>query len=211
VGSKERRERQRVETRERILDAAREMFVARGYEATTMRAIATAVEYTPTAIYHHFVNKEALLTELCDRDFRALATAFQRIGRIEDPIERIERIGAAYVQFALDNPSHYRFMFMTPRPGALNTGVRVGDPTQDAYAFLRDTCTEAILSGRIRPEYEDAEELAQILWGGMHGIISIRMVKEQDEWVEFRDTRRTAERMRAILLRGLTTGATASA
>jgi AcrR family transcriptional regulator len=202
MGSKERRERQRVETRERILDAARDMFATHGVEDTTMRAIATEIEYTPTAIYHHFESKEALLTELCDRDFRALAAAFQKIGRIEDPVERIMRVGEAYVEFALDNPMHYRFLFMTPRPAAV-TSVRHGDPTEDAYAFLRDACVEGILSGRFRPEFDDADELAQMFWASMHGVISIRIAREHDDWVEFRDTRQAAARMREVVLRGL--------
>jgi AcrR family transcriptional regulator len=203
MGSRERRERERVETRERILAAARDRFVTRGVDATTMRAIASDIEYTPTAIYHHFESKEALLTELCDRDFRALAAAFQKIGRIEDPLERIVRIGEAYVEFALENPMQYRFMFMTPRPEPMST-VRRGDPTEDAYAFLRDTCAEAIVSGRFRPEFDDADELAQMLWGSTHGLISIRIAKEHDAWVQFRDTRRTTARLRQVLLRGLT-------
>jgi AcrR family transcriptional regulator len=206
MGSRERRERQRVQTRERILDAARAMFVSRGYDATTMRAIADEVEYTATAIYHHFANKDALLTELCDRDFSALASAFQKIGRIEDPLERIERIGAAYAEFALEHPMHYRFMFMTPRPAPVASSVRRGDPTEDAYAFLRDACAEAIFSGRVRPEYDDPDELAQMLWGAVHGVISIRIAKEHDDWVDFRDTRRTAARLRELLMRGLTAG-----
>ena len=72
MGSMERRTRDREHTRAKILDAARRMFVRRGYEATTMRGIADEVEYTPTAIYHHFRNKEALLKELCAIDFRAI-------------------------------------------------------------------------------------------------------------------------------------------
>ncbi|HYU08992.1 MAG TPA: helix-turn-helix domain-containing protein, partial [Gemmatimonadales bacterium] len=82
--SRLRRDRERVETRERILDAAREMFVRDGYEATTMRAIADKLDYTATAIYHHFRSKEALMLELATTDFRALAAAFSQIGRIED-------------------------------------------------------------------------------------------------------------------------------
>src|SRR6266511_5472687 len=97
--SRARRTRQREETRRLILNTAREMFVRLGYEATTMRAIADRIEYTATAIYHHFKNKEALLAELCAADFRALAAAFQKIGRIEDPIERLRKSGMAYVQF----------------------------------------------------------------------------------------------------------------
>ena len=79
MGPRERRTREREETRSRILDAAREMFVQDGIEAVTMREIAKRIEYTPTAIYHHFRDKQALIEELCLIDFRGLAQAFQKI------------------------------------------------------------------------------------------------------------------------------------
>lgn len=205
MGSKERRERERASTRQRILDAARDMFVRRGYEATTMRAIADRVEYTPTAIYHHFRNKEALITELCTLDFRALAQRFQKIERVEDPIERIDRIGEAYIEFALTHPNHYQLMFMTPRPQVQPESVDVarGDPGEDAYAMLRETCAEAILSGRVRPEFQDPDELAQLLWTPLHGLVSLRIIKTHDPWLEWRDVRQTAKHLREVLLRGI--------
>ena len=49
-----------------ILDAARELFATEGYEAVTMRRIADRIEYSPTAIYFHFKDKESLVRELCD-------------------------------------------------------------------------------------------------------------------------------------------------
>ena len=73
MGPRERREREREETRTRILDAARELFAAEGYEAVTMRRIAERIEYSATAIYFHFKDKEALVKELCDVDFTSFA------------------------------------------------------------------------------------------------------------------------------------------
>jgi AcrR family transcriptional regulator len=205
MGSIERRNRERTVTRQKILDAARDLFVESGYEATTMRAIADRIEFTPTAIYHHFQNKEALLLELCLLDFRSLASAFQKIGLIKDPLERIERIGEAYVKFALRNPMQYRFMFFTKRPPLPEDEVatRRGDPAENAYVFLRAACAEAIQAGRFRAEFKDPDEVAQMLWGAMHGIVSIRMAKESDAWVEFLDTESTAARLRSVLTRGL--------
>ena len=206
MGSRERRARESAETRQRILDAARDMFVRHGYEATTMRAIAERIEYTPTAIYHHFRNKEALLTELCNIDFRALAGAFQRIGRIEDPVERLRRIGEAYVSFALDHPMHYQLLFMTRRPGVpKEPDAANGDPGEDAYAILRDTCAAAIASGRLRAEFDDAEELAQIAWSSLHGLMALHIVMGDDEEssIDWRDARATASRMSDALFRGI--------
>jgi AcrR family transcriptional regulator len=204
MGSRERRTRERAETRERILDAAREMFVRHGYEATTMRAIAAGIEYTPTAIYHHFRNKEALLTELCNIDFRSLASAFHRIGGIEDPLERLARLGEAYVSFALEHPMQYQLLFMTRHPQVgreLNKGQ--GDPSEDAYGFVRQTCAAAIASGRLRPELDDPEELAQIAWSSLHGILALHIVKREHSVIDWRDARKTASRMSEALIRGL--------
>jgi AcrR family transcriptional regulator len=202
MGSQERRSRERAGTRQRILDAAREMFVQHGYEATTMRAIAARIEYTPTAIYHHFRNKEALLTELGGLDFRALASAFQRIGRIEDPIERLRRLGLAYVDFALEHPMQYQLLFMTRHPKVDDKRTR-GDPSEDAYAFLRETCAAAIASGRLRAEYRDADQLSQMMWAALHGLLALHIVKHDDDWIEWRNPRTTAAQICQALLVGM--------
>src|SRR5215471_10121676 len=96
MGSVARREREKLATRELILDAARELFAHEGYDAVTMRGIAEKIEYSPTAIYLHFADKDTLIHELCVADFQALAAAFQPIARVPDPIERIKRTGRAY-------------------------------------------------------------------------------------------------------------------
>ena len=205
MGPKERRTRVREETKTKILDAAREMFVQDGVESVTMRAIAKQIEYTPTAIYHHFRDKQALIEELCLIDFRALAQAFQRIGRIEDPREQLRRIGLAYVDYGLEHPSHYRFMFMTPKPSmpASSFGISDGDPGSHAYTALRDTVAKGIAAGGFRDEFTDAEELAQILWAGVHGIVSLHVVKGgKGDHIDWRDPRETARTMVDVLMRG---------
>jgi len=204
VGTKDRRDRERQETKQAILDAARGMFVRNGYEATTMRGIADAVEYTPTAIYHHFRNKEALLTELCSCDFRALAQAFLRIGRVADPFERLAKIGEAYVEFAQGHPMQYQLMFMTVHPEGFQTkDIEQGDPGDDAYAFLRQTCSEMIATGRLRAELNDADALAQIFWGTMHGLVSLQIAKAHNHWISWRDLRETARAACDAMIRGM--------
>ena len=89
MGIKERREREKAEIREKILDAARELFVSEGYEAVTMRKIADKIEYSPTAIYLHFKDKEAVMRELCDDDFLALAKQLPADRRDRRPVERL--------------------------------------------------------------------------------------------------------------------------
>jgi AcrR family transcriptional regulator len=199
-----RRERQKAETRQAILDAARELFVSEGVEATTMRAIAAKIGYTPTAIYHHFRDKDALIVELCLADFSALGQAMYKIGRIEDPVERLRRLGMAYTDFALDNPSQYRFMFMTSYQQQLldASGNAVPMPDEDAYQFLMDTVQEGIEKQLYRPELTDPVELAQMFWGGIHGIVALWFTHCNDPHITFRDPRQAVSTMCDTMIRG---------
>lgn len=200
MGTKERRERERLETRDKILEAAREMFATQGIEATTMRAIAQRIEYTPTAIYHHFKDKDALIIELCHSDFAKLGRRFTQMERMEDPVERLRRIGMAYVEFAIHNPHHYQIMFMTRTPVHEHPEK---NPEEDAYGFLLATVQEGLDAGRFRPELADAHELAQMTWSSVHGIISLQIAKCHDPWVDWRDLRTTAKAVIDALIRGI--------
>lgn len=186
MGVIERRERERLETRERILDAARELFVTEGYDGVTMRKVAEKIEYSPTAIYVHFRDKQQLFLELCHSDYRRLAETFNQIAQIPDPIERLRRIGYGYMRFGLENPNHYRMMFMTshpPLPEGMEKEMGKGNPEEDAYAFLRQTVQQALEAGAFRPELTDIELLSQTLWAGVHGMVSLQIAKGDDDWV----------------------------
>lgn len=205
MGLKERREREKEAVRTKILDAAREMFVAEGYEAVTMRKIAGKIEYSPTAIYLHFRDKQAVMNAICDADFLKLATRFRKIAEIADPIERLRAAGLAYADFAMKHQNHYRMMFMTPHPphDPETSAIEVGNRDQDAYAFVLWTASEAIAQGRIRPELDDPELLAQIVWAAIHGWVSLRMTKCNEAWVDWRPTRRSVEAVVEMTLHGV--------
>ena len=205
MGIKERREREKAEIREKILEAARELFVSEGYEAVSMRKIAEKIEYSPTAIYLHFKDKEAVMRELCETDFYTLAQEFQEIARIADPVERLTALGMAYARFGLSHPNHYRLMFMTPHPHQHDEEqlIEKGNPEEDAYAFLKWALGDVLAAGRIRPGLDDIELLAQIFWAGMHGVISLQIAKCNDDWVDWRPDEERIRLMNETLLRGL--------
>ena len=203
MGTNERREREKQDLRRKILDTARDLFVNEGYEAVSMRRIAQKIEYSPTAIYLHFKDKEALFQELCQNDFLRLAQAFGQISEIKDPVEQIRRIGRAYLDFSLEYPNHYRLMFMTPHPVSPVVDMKKGNPEEDAYAALKNTVEAAIKAGRFRPEVKDAELIAQTLWAGIHGVASLQIAKHNDQWVDWRSITRRADMMMDSLLFGM--------
>lgn len=208
MGVKERREREKSETRDRILDAARELFVAEGYEGVSMRKVAEKIEYSPTAIYIHFADKNELFHELCREDFARL----QEVVATEmptDPIERLRKIGRNYIEFGKRFPNHYVFMFMTPHPRhELDEEDHeiAGNPEVDAYAFLKWAVQEAINAGCFLEEVKDAELVSQTLWASVHGVISLNIAKGNDPWVDWRPLDERAEMMLDITLRGLLKG-----
>jgi len=191
------------------MSAARDLFASEGVDAVSMRKIADAVEYSPTIIYQHFTDKDALLRKICQEDFASLAGTLIEIARIEDPIERIKRIGVAYCQFGVAYPNHYRLMFMTPYSGARLDESELcekgkGNPEEDAYAFLRQAVLEAIEAKRFRKDLSDPELISQILWAGVHGVVALQITKQSDPWIEWFPFDRRVEEMIDVMITGLT-------
>ena len=206
MGVKERREREKSETREKILDAARELFATEGYEGVSMRRVAEKIEYSPTAIYVHFTDKEELFRELCHQDYARLAEVFQSSVISTDPIERLKQIGAIYIDFGIRYPNHYKFMFMAPHPPQELDEVdreMHGNPEKDAYAFLKWAVQQAIDAGRLREELHDAEVISQTLWASVHGVISLEIAKGHDAWVDWRPIKDRMAMMIEVTFRGL--------
>jgi AcrR family transcriptional regulator len=200
------RHTRKAETREKILAAGRELLFSEGFDDFSMRKLAAKVNYTATAIYSHFPDKDALLGELVEREFIRFRRAFDRTSKIADPIERLRKKGMTFVEFALQQPDAFKFLFMNtqvetfPKVGL----IEKGNPAQDCYAYLRSTIADGLAAGRFRPELRDADLLAQLFMSGTHGIVSLHIARGKDVWVNWRPVRQRAALMIDALIRGLT-------
>ena len=206
MGVKDRRARQKTLLRQQILDAARDLLVRDGYERLSMRRVAERIDYSPTAIYLHFDDKEDLFHELCHEDFARLATVFQSAAMPANPVDRIREIGRTYVEFGTHYPNHYKLMFMTPHPPAelddRDHEIK-GNPESDAYAFLKLSVQQAIEAGDFRDDLGDADLISQTLWAAVHGVISLQIAKCNDAWVDWRPLEERAKLMLDATLRGM--------
>lgn len=207
MGVQERRAREKSETRDKILDAARELFATEGYEGVSMRKLAEKIEYSPTAIYAYFTDKEDLFHQLCQEDFARLAEVFRSAAMPSDPVARIREIGRVYIEFGIRYPNHYKLMFMTAHPeGHFDESDQEikGNPESDAYAFLMQTVQEAIDLGLFREGVADDNLIAQTLWAATHGVISLQIAKCNDSaWVNWRPMAERTSVMLDAVLRGL--------
>src|SRR5215471_14601983 len=112
---KDRRARQRRLLRQQILDAARELLVRDGYERLSMRRVAERIEYSPTAIYLHFKDKQELVFSLCEETFSILVRMLESAGKqFKDPLVRLKNGLRCYIDFGLTHPQHYVATFVVP-------------------------------------------------------------------------------------------------
>ena len=196
---------ERQQLRQLIIDAARELFVARGVEAVTMREIAKRIDYSATSIYLHFADKEALLRAICDTDFLALATSLKSILQIQNPVERMHAMGRGYAAFALTHPNHYRMMFMTERTpyDPAESSLQQNNAEQDAYFQLKTVVNDVYTAGCFRADLHDADLIAQTIWAGMHGVCSLQINMSEDKWIEWSNISDRLQLMQDVMMRGL--------
>ncbi|MFW5820413.1 MAG: TetR/AcrR family transcriptional regulator [Bacteroidota bacterium] len=69
MGIKERKEREKEELRQKILDAAAEILISQGIEKCTIRKVASSIEYSPRTVYLYFKDKDHLLREIIEKGF----------------------------------------------------------------------------------------------------------------------------------------------
>ena len=202
MGAKERREREKAATRQLILDSARDLLVEEGADGVTMRRLGERIEYSATAIYAHFADKESILTELSVCDFKAFTDRFGLVPRDLPPLHRLRGLGRAYVRFAAEHPAQYRHLFMTKRE--LSDAALAAKPEEDAYALLRATVAACVESGAIDASWGDRKDAAaQILWTALHGIVTLQMTMPKKSDVDLIPVEVLAEAAMDVLIAGL--------
>lgn len=85
VGARELKQERAVRTRERVLDAAANVFAAKGYPAVTILDVAQSAGITKGAVYFHYDNKDALAVALTDLFYRRIATIADSVEKLELP------------------------------------------------------------------------------------------------------------------------------
>jgi AcrR family transcriptional regulator len=152
-------------TREAIAKAARDILVAEGLHAVSLRRVASSLGVTAPALYAHVVDKRDLLQGIVEREIESLLQRFEAVPAT-DPIERLQEMACAYVDYGLQNPDMFRAMFLF-RP-ELTSEPRAEQPalgSQIHKAFV-DAVKRADLDGT------DPELAALTLWTTAHGVVT---------------------------------------
>jgi AcrR family transcriptional regulator len=154
-------------TRQRILDAATELFAERGFAGTSIRDLAVQVGMTKAALYYHFPSKEdvleALITPFLDEIDRIIAaTATGQWSRGEMVSRLIGQLNSQgdFFYSVLGDPSVKHVMFdRLGIRGRMESLLQVMAGSDDPTALLKGRCAlGAMMSGLLGGEQEvDAE------------------------------------------------------
>ena len=164
-------ETERSAFRERAVATCTRLFAERGPDNVSMRAVAAELGVSAMTPYRYFENKEELFGTVRAGAFRRFADrqrqAFEAGGGVG---QTIQRLGLAYVEFALDEPDAYRIMFQIGQPSPDDS--EVGREAYRGISYLIQTVERGVDEGIYRG---DALTVAQLKWATIHGIVSLHL------------------------------------
>ena len=169
-----------------LCDAATELFIEKGPNGVTLRALAERVGVSRTTPYRYFQNKDEILAAVQASAFQRFSDAAELAYRsTDDPIERIHAISRTYIEFGIEHPQAYRIMFGFFQEGDYPELRRQGTR---ARTVLFESTEAAVRAGAIAG---DANVHAHVIWAALHGVLSLHLVGQLHWGPDVRDLAKT--------------------
>ncbi|WP_058309179.1 TetR/AcrR family transcriptional regulator [Gracilibacillus massiliensis] len=173
------------EAKQKIIDAARSLFISEGYHQVSMRKIANTVGYSPTNIYNYFQNKDELVFHLLQDGYQLFYSALKApIQEDEDTPIRLKKLLHAYIQFSIDSPEYYELIFVQNLENQHHISLMESDRLR-GFQLLVDQVEDCIKEGWINEK--DAVIISQSIWAHLHGIASLLISFQTFPWKQKQD------------------------
>jgi AcrR family transcriptional regulator len=176
---KERKEREKDEMRELILNAASEIIAKDGMEKLSIRKIAALIDYSPAIIYHYFQDKEHIVNEIMKKNYEKIVRTVSAVEvNIEDPKEKIKQILRNYIEVALAMSEEYIAIMLNSSSMILeHTTVLFKGSSKKRRAI-------GILCENLKEVHKNMDEdtielTAQMIWTSIFGL-TVRLIIESD-------------------------------
>jgi AcrR family transcriptional regulator len=190
MGIVARKEKQKQEIRQLILDASMKLFVEEGFSHVSVRKIAERIQYSPTTLYLYFKDKNEILFHCCESGFEKMLEQNRSLALIGNPLERLHQMGINYLNFGLTNPEYYDLMFIQDAPMARINEMGEGWSSGDqALEFLKIIIKEAMDKDLLIPA--KVETVALAVWGMVHGLVSLATRQRLDKLVSSHEMEQT--------------------
>ncbi len=173
MGLKERKEREKLEMKDLILQSAHQLFVEKGFDQVSIRNIAEVIEYSPATIYLYFKDKDEIFYALHGEAFKSFNVFVAPIIAIKDPLERLFALGEKYMEFAYSNPKYYEIMFITESPMRCEENSEEWKEGERTLEFLEGIVEACKGEGHFKGQ--NTKILSFGIWSFMHGMVSLRL------------------------------------
>ncbi len=191
MGISERRQREKEQRRNLILDAAESVFFARGMRQATMDDVAEEAELSKGTLYLYFQSKEELYLGITCRALELLKEMFQEaIARHTTGIEKIRTIGETYYQYSRKYASYFHVIqqYELSQLDKSLTGEmlkRCHQAGSEVMRVVADAVATGINDGTIRQDLHPVKT-AYLLQGLSNGIIQL-IAREKDHIKQYED------------------------
>ncbi|KQX54023.1 MULTISPECIES: TetR/AcrR family transcriptional regulator [unclassified Ensifer] len=138
-------------TRAAILDAARGLFVTRGYADTSTPDIVAAAGLTRGALYHHFEDKKALFRAVAEREAIAVATSIEQATSGDLSARQALKVGAHAYFDAMREPGRIRLLLLDG-PAVLGKREMMAIDVANAQRTLEEGIAEAMAPATVSAE-----------------------------------------------------------
>jgi AcrR family transcriptional regulator len=171
-----RQERRRLDTREEILVAARELLLEVGPEALSLRQVARRADFSPAALYTYFSSRDDIVVALFAESFGRLDAYLRQVPADLPLQERVVELGMAYMKFARENPMDLHCVLAATSQEGLpsSSGTAVG---MGAMRLITEPFREAMERGVFGADpVLSPAEAAYGCWALVHGMVSIAAI-----------------------------------
>jgi AcrR family transcriptional regulator len=173
MGILERKERQKKEVRESILQAAWQLVNEEGWQSLSIRKIADAIEYSVPVVYDHFENKEAILFEFTKQGFKLLSDRLSEAkANVAGASAQLEAIAYAYWDFAFENKEYYQVMYGLGMPGCEQ--IRKMSELMTFTEIIKTTIEQVNTAVGGQPVNSFLK--LNSFWSMLHGLVSINIM-----------------------------------
>ena len=157
-----------------LIAAALELVETAGTQGLSLREIARKAGVSHAAPYRHFANKEELLAAVAEQGFRTLAQRVveQEAAAPQEVLARFEAIAIAYVEFAAENPAHFRVMF-SPEIADIAKHPSLQEVRDSTAGLLRSGVAEVLAGTGAIGSKVDVDDFTLLAWSLVHGLASL--------------------------------------
>lgn len=178
MGIQERKEREKQQRRNDIIDAAEKVFFESGIENATMDDVAKEAELSKGTLYLYFHNKEDLHFAICIRGLEILKLSIEKIVSTEKTaMQNLVEIGKSYVRFSKEYPNYFKAMLYFEGTDMNDCKCEHKHTVKDdVLGFLMQLLESGKIDNSIRSDIPPAV-LTQLLWSQITGVLQLMSYK----------------------------------